>query len=307
MRPLGQVQQGKQDPLTFTKMAGGGNDFVVIDNRNGRITNPAELARRICTRALSVGADGLVLIEPTPRATFRMRYWNSDGSIGEFCGNGTRCAARFAFLNVIAGKKMTIETDAGVVGAEVGEGGQVTISLPAPHGFRAQRPVSVEAKTIRGSFIRVGVPHYVLFLRENLWAQDIAPLGRAIRRHEELLPDGANVNFVQIRDEHAIEVRTYERGVEGETLACGSGVVASAITSALFGKVKSPVSVLTRSGITLEVAFELQGSEVREVRLRGDARAIYRAALTPETLEGFDPDFVRDPASAEPAKELSAK
>lgn len=287
-------------------MAGGGNDFVVIDNRNGRITDPADLARRICTRALSVGADGLILIETTPRATFRMRYWNSDGSLGEFCGNGTRCAARFAFLNVIAGRKMTIETDAGVVGAEVGEGGLVTITLPPPYGFRAQKPLRIKAMTVQGSFIRVGVPHYVVFLREGIWAQDITQLGRAIRRHEDLLPDGANVNFVQIRDEHAIEVRTYERGVEGETLACGSGVVASAVTSALFGKVKSPVSVLTRSGITLEVVFELSGGDAREVRLRGDARAIYRAALTPETLDGFDPEFVRDPAGAE-SKELSAK
>lgn len=305
MRSFGQVQSGKQDPLTFVKMSGGGNDFVVIDNRNGRVTDPVELAKRICTRALSVGADGLILIEQTPRATFRMRYWNSDGSLGAFCGNGTRCAARFALMNVIAGKKMTIETDAGVVGAEVGEGGTVTLALPPPHSFRPHRPLTVGPKTVHGSFLMVGVPHYVIFLKADLWAQDIAPLGRAVRRHPELLPDGANVNFVQIRDEHTIEVRTYERGVENETLACGSGVVASAVTSAMFGKVQSPVSVTTRSGIVLEVSFTLTGGEAREVRLRGDARLIYRATVTPETLEGFDPDWVRDPASAEP-KVLSA-
>jgi diaminopimelate epimerase len=306
MRLFGQTQPGKQDPLTFTKMAGGGNDFVVIDNRTGRVTDPVELARRICTRALSVGADGLVLIESTARATLRMRYWNSDGSLGAFCGNGTRCAARFAFQNVIAGRKMTIETDAGIVGAEVGDTGQVTLTLPSPHSFQPQRPLKVREKTLQGSYLMVGVPHYVIFLRGDLWSQDIAPLGRTIRRHPDLLPDGANVNFVFVRDEHAIEVRTYERGVEGETLACGSGVVASAVTSALFGKVQSPVSVLTRSGITLEVTFELVGGEAREVRLRGDARQVYRAALTPETLDGFDPEFVRDPAAAG-AKVLSAK
>lgn len=286
-------------------MAGGGNDFVVIDNRNGRVTDPVELARRICTRALSVGADGLVLIESTPRATFRMRYWNADGSLGAFCGNGTRCAARFALVNVIAGKKMTIETDAGIVGAEVGDGGAVTLALPPPHSFRPKRPLAVGNKTIQGSFLMVGVPHYVIFLKSDLWAQDIAPLGRAIRRHPELLPDGANVNFVQIRDDHAIDVRTYERGVENETLACGSGVVASAVTSALFGKVQSPVSVTTRSGIALEVSFHLTGGEARELRLKGDARLIYRATITPETLEGFDPEWVRDPSAAE-AKVLSA-
>src|SRR6185436_11203422 len=141
---------------------------------------------------------------------------------------------------------------------------------------------------IRGSSIMVGVPHYVIFLRRDLWQQDIEPLGRAIRSHPDLLPEGANVNFVQIRDWRAIDVRTWERGVEGETLACGSGVVASVAVSALYHKVKSPVTVLTRSGITLEVSFELAGSEVRDVRLKGDARLVYRAALTPETIEGFD-------------------
>jgi diaminopimelate epimerase len=284
-------------------MAGGGNDFVVIDNRTAKIADAGELTRRICTRALSVGADGLILIETSVRATFRMKYYNADGGLAAFCGNGTRCAARFAFLNVIAGRKMTIETDAGIVSAEIGEGGQVTISMPAPHSVRLQRPLVISNdkgnQTVRGSFMMVGVPHYVVFLRENLWAQDIGPLGSAIRRHRDLEPDGgANANFVVVRDEHAIEVRTYERGVENETLACGSGVVASSVTSAMFGRVKSPVSVLTRSGITLEVTFTLRDGYADEVKLKGDARLIYRATITPETLEGFDPEFVRDPAAS---------
>ncbi|HEX2060949.1 MAG TPA: diaminopimelate epimerase [Thermoanaerobaculia bacterium] len=278
-------------------MAGGGNDFVVIDHRGPKIADPGELTRRICTRALSVGADGLILVEASARATFRMRYYNSDGSLAAFCANGTRCAARFAFLNVIAGRKMTIETDAGIVGAEISEGGLVTLSLPAPWSFRPQRPLAIGNTTVRGSSIMVGVPHYVVFLRDELfWSQDIAPLGRAIRTHPDLLPDGgANVNFVVVRDSQSIEVRTYERGVEGETLSCGSGVVASAVTSALFGKVKSPVSVLTRSGITLEVTFEIRDGHAEDVKLKGDARLIYRATITPETLDGFDPEFVRDP------------
>lgn len=279
-------------------MAGGGNDFVVIDNRTLKIADAGELTRRICTRALSVGADGLILIETSVRATFRMRYYNSDGSLGEFCGNGTRCAARFAFVNVIAGKQMTVETDAGIVSATIGEGGIVTITLPPPYAFRAERPVKVGETVVRGSSIMVGVPHYVIFLRDDLWQQDIAPLGRAIRRHPEVQPQGTNVNFVVVRDEHSIEVRTYERGVEAETLSCGSGVVASAVTSALFGKTRPPVSVLTRSGTTYEVAFDSISGGVDNVRLKGDARIIFRSSLTPETLEGFDPDFVRDPSAA---------
>ena len=288
----------KQEPLSFSKMAGGGNDFVVIDNRTAKVADPGELTKRICTRALSVGADGLILVESSARATFRMRYYNSDGGLATFCGNGTRCAARFAFLNVIAGRKMTIETDAGIVGAEIGEGGQVTLSLPAPHSFRPQRPLAIGEQTVRGSSILVGVPHYVVFLREHLWDQDIRALGSAIRRHPDLVPDGgANANFVVVRDAHAIEVRTYERGVENETYACGSGVVASAVTSAMFGKVQSPVSVLTRSGIALEVSFTLQDGYANDVKLKGDARLIYRATITPETLEGFDPEFVRNPSA----------
>lgn len=295
MKTLGQVQSAKQDPLAFTKMAGGGNDFVVIDNRYGRVDDPAALTRRICTQHLSVGADGLILIETSSRATFRMRYYNQDGGLADFCANGTRCAARFAFVNVIAPKRMTIETDAGVVGAEVGDGGAVTLSLPPPRAFVAERPLRVGAQTIRGSSILVGVPHYVIYVRDELWSHDIVPLGRAIRTHADLAPAGANVNFVTIRDEHAIEVRTYERGVEAETLSCGSGVVASVTTAALWRKVTSPVAVLTRSGITLEVSFAMDGGALSDVRLKGDARLIYRATMTPETIDGFDPDFARDP------------
>jgi diaminopimelate epimerase len=289
---------GKRDPLSFSKMSGGGNDFVVIDNRGPRITDgAAELARRICTRALSVGADGLILIEGSARATLKMRYFNSDGSLGEFCGNGTRCAARFAFLNVIAGRRMTIETDAGIVAAEIGEGGSVTLALPSPHSF-SEKPLEVGTTTVRGSYLRVGVPHYVVFLRSALWQQNIGPLGHAIRTHSELAPEGANVNFVVVRDAHALEVRTWERGVEGETLSCGSGVVASAVTAARSGRVESPVSVLTRSGVMLEVSFTLRDGHPEDVRLKGDARLIYRSALTPETIEGFDPEWIRSPGSA---------
>jgi diaminopimelate epimerase len=298
-----QMQATKQDPLEFTKMAGGGNDFVIIDNRNGRVTDAVELTKKICTAHLSVGADGLILIEPSPRADFRMRYFNNDGSGGEFCANGTRCAARFASLHGIAPKKMTIDTDAGLVGAEIGDGTSVTLSLPSPHGFRAERPLRVDDKIVRGSSLVMGVPHYVVFESGDLWSQDIVPTGRAIRYHSELKPDGgANVNFVVVRGEHAIEVRTYERGVEAETLSCGSGVVASVATAAFFGKVTSPVSVLTRSGITLQVRFARDGDAVRNVQLTGDARVIYSAQLTPETIEGFDADWARHPGGIEVAR-----
>jgi diaminopimelate epimerase len=298
MTSFAQPQAWKEHPLAFTKMAGGGNDFVMIDNRDSSIADAGQLTRLICTRALSVGADGLILVEPSSRASIRIRYYNSDGSLGEFCGNGTRCAARFAYVGEMADRQMTLETDAGIVSAEVLDDDRVRISLPPPQHFRADRPLNVDGTTVRGSSIVVGVPHYVVFLRENLWGQDIRPLGSAIRRHRELQPQGSNVNFVVVKEPDAIEVRTYERGVENETLSCGSGVVASVAVSALFGKVRPPVRVFTRSGITLEVSMRVEGGELRDVHLTGDARLIYRGTLTAEAVEGFDPEFVRNPTRA---------
>lgn len=292
-----QMQAAKQDAPLFSKMAGGGNDFVILDNRAGRFGDVAELTRRVCTAHLSVGADGLILIEPSQQATFRMRYLNADGSEADFCANGTRCAARFAFTNGIASRTMTIETGGGITGAEIGEGTLVTLTLQPPHSFRREHPLRVGETLIHGSSLMVGVPHYVVFLQSDLWGQDIVPLGRAIRNHPDL-PQGANVNFVVIRDSRSIEVRTYERGVEAETLSCGSGVVASSVMSGLVGSVRSPVSILTRSGITLQVSYSMSGEDVRDVQLRGDARLIFQATLTDEALQGFDPEFVRRPASS---------
>ena len=256
--------------------------------------NLEELARRICTRRLSVGADGLILIEPSTQADFKIRYFNADGSLGDFCGNGTRCGARYAFLEEIAPARMTIETGAGLVSAEV-EDETVTISVPSPAQFRRERPLRLPGGTITGSSITVGVPHYVSFVDADLWTKDIVTPGREVRRHPGLQPAGANVNFVTVMNRHSIEVRTYERGVEDETLACGSGVVSSAIVSALFGRVDPPVAVRARSGATLTVDFVQRDQKIEQPRLTGDARVIFESTLTPETLEGFDPAWLRQP------------
>lgn len=286
------------DSLTFAKMAGGGNDFVLIDNRGRRVQNVEEFTRRICTPHLSVGGDGLILIEESQRATVRMVYYNADGSRANFCANGTRCAARFALLAGIASHRLTIETDAGIMKAEIDETGLVTLFVSSPTNVQIERPLRVGDRTIQGTYLELGVPHYVIFLRDDLWTSDIVPIGRAIRHHPDL-PYGANVNFVVIRGPQSIEVRTYERGVEAETLSCGSGVVSSVVASALYEKVTSPVQVRTRSGITFEVAFMRAGNEVRDLRLKGDARVVFRGTTTAETIAGFDPAFFRNPT--EPA------
>jgi diaminopimelate epimerase len=284
-------------PVDFAKMAGGGNDFVVIDNRAGLVTDPGALAEAICTRRLSVGADGLILVETSSSADVRMIYYNRDGSRADFCANGTRCAARFAVLAGMARPDLTLETDYGRIPATVA-GGKVTLRLSDPAEFAEDFPLVLGENRFSGSRIVIGVPHYVVFVGDELWTMDVITPGKAIRYHPRLAPLGANANFVHVTGRNRIEVRTYERGVEDETLSCGSGVVASVSVSALTGQVESPVSVLTRSGIEYQVAF---ADGVRSLSLSGDARVIYRSTVNEETLTGFDPRWVLSPTSAKRA------
>jgi len=233
-----------------------------------------------------------------------MLYFNPDGSRA-FCGNGTRCAARFAFMNVIAPRRMTIETDAGVIPAEVLETGEVTLTMPGPTGVEREKPLATrEGSTIEGSLLAVGVPHYVVPVQRDLWTRDLTVVGPAIRRHPDLGEEGANANFVLVRDRSSIEIRTWERGVEGETLSCGSGVMASVAAMALRGEVDSPVSVLTRSGIRYRVELDWDGSggdrRVKAIRFTGDARLVFKSHFTADTLSGFDAEWVRTPTDDGP-------
>jgi diaminopimelate epimerase len=275
-------------------MAGGGNDFAVFDDRAREIGDPAGLARRLTTRRLSVGGDGIILLRPSERASVRMVYHNADGSLADFCANGTRCAARASALLGIAPAEMTIETGYAVVPARV-EGERVTLTLPLPTDVEDERPLRLaDGSTVRGSFLMVGVPHYTIFVEGGLWSMEIDAKGREIRHHPEL-PQGANVNFVLARGGGEIAVRTWERGVEGETLSCGSGVVASSFMSARLGKARSPLQVQTRSGIRLGVSI-LDSA----ITLTGDARVVYRGEMTDETVEGFDAEWVRAPTDSGP-------
>ena len=275
-------------------MAGAGNDFAVFDDRDEAVGAPGELARFITTRRLSVGGDGIILLRRSDRASVRMVYHNADGSLADFCGNGTRCAARAALLFGMAPEEMTIETGYAIVPAKV-DGERVTLTLPAPTEVEEVRALRLrDGSVVRGAYLMVGVPHYVIFVDEDLWSMNIDLVGSEIRRHPDL-PLGANVNFVRVTGADDISVRTWERGVEAETLACGSGVVASSFMSGRLGKASSPLRVLTRSGITLGVELLADG-----VRLSGDARVVYRGEMTEETAAGFDPDWVRNPTDGGP-------
>jgi len=264
--------------LRFTKMNGAGNDFVVFDNRAGDIRLDANQISRICDRHRGVGADGILLLEKTVNgADFRMRYYNRDGGEAEMCGNGARCFARFA--SQVAGRrgKISFETPAGVIGAEL-HGDLVTLEMSDPKDFRVNFVLPVGSSTRTVHFINSGVPHVIVPVA-RLDKVDVRGEGVAIRRHEMFVPAGANVNFVEKRGVTQIAIRTYERGVEDETLACGTGVVASALVFAAIEEVNGPISVTVRSGNELSVDFKRARETFRNVTLTGPAEFVFEGTI----------------------------
>jgi len=264
--------------LRFTKMNGAGNDFVMLDNRAGNIhLNRAQIAR-ICDRHRGIGADGILLLETTSNgADFRMRYFNSDGGEAEMCGNGARCFARFANRVASAPGKISFETLAGVIGAELHDE-LVTLRLSDPSDLQLNIALRTAGKNRTVHFINSGVPHVVVAVSQ-IDEVDVRQDGAVIRRHEMFSPKGANVNFIEKRGTKRIAVRTYERGVENETLACGTGVVASALIFAATENSGGPVGVLVRGGDELTVAFEKNGSEFRNVTLTGPAEFVFEGTI----------------------------
>lgn len=272
-------------PIPFTKMSGSGNDFIVIDNRKGILpdVDPARFARRVCCRKLSAGADGLILVERSDRVDFKWNFFNSDGSAAEMCGNGARCVARYAHLNGIAEAAMAFETLAGTIRAQV-IGDRVKINMTDPHDPVKNARLAMGSRTVTYSSINTGVPHVVLAV-DDIDAADVVGVGRRIRRHPHFSPAGTNVNFMAPIGDNAWAVRTYERGVEDETLACGTGIVASALVLSMQEGVGSPVILKTRSGSLLKVHFSASGGSFREVYLEGDARMIYEGRLMPDAWQ----------------------
>ncbi|RKY62777.1 MAG: diaminopimelate epimerase [Candidatus Latescibacterota bacterium] len=270
--------------ITFSKMNGAGNDFVVLDNREGKVKDYSEFVRKVCRRRLGVGADGALFVEHStrPDVDFRMRYFNADGSEAEMCGNGGRCIARFAYLKGIAGPSMSFETMAGVYRAEVKDDRVMLEMLPPKH-ILLQFELDLGDREIVANFADTGVPHVVAF-GGDVDRVPVKELGRLIREHERFAPAGTNANFAQVLDRHTIKLRTYERGVEDETLACGTGVVAAAVLGALLGRVDPPVSVLTRSGVVLTVHFRREGKAIQDVLLEGDAVLVFEGELSNEWL-----------------------
>ena len=274
----------RRSSISFTKMESGGNDFIVIDNRKKMLPRDlSKLAVNICQRRSSIGADGLILLERAEKADYRMRIFNPDGSEPEMCGNGARCLAKFAFINGIASPKAIMETKAGKVRAWV-KGKKVKVKLSTPSDIKINFEISLKPRgSQKVNFINVGVPHVVVFV-PALDKLNVESLGRMIRYHQRFAPSGANVNFVTLQGRNSIYIRTYERGVETETLACGTGAVASALLSGLQGKVSSPVQVHTRGGETLKVEYVIKKNvggmeKFKGVWLEGEVRVVYKGEV----------------------------
>jgi diaminopimelate epimerase len=264
--------------LRFTKMNGAGNDFVLLDNRMGGLDLTREQIARVCDRHRGVGADGVLVLErPTNGADFRMRYYNADGGEAEMCGNGARCFARFADRTAGPLETLSFETPAGVISARL-LGDLVTLQMSEPNDLRLGLEIPVGGEKIRASYIDSGVPHIVVPVAK-IEDVDVRSLGAALRQHAMFSPRGANANFSEQRGPRSIAIRTYERGVEDETLACGTGVVASALIFAANENVSGPIDVLVKGGDTLSVDFSRNGDRFTKVTLTGPADFVFDGTI----------------------------
>lgn len=266
--------------IPVVKMSGTGNDFLMVDNREGLLADgeASALARAACPRRISAGADGLILVENSAKSghDYRMRIFNADGSEAEMCGNGSRCVAVFARMLGAAPRTQRIETAAGSLSAAVAADGlSARVQLSPPSKLDLKRDVDVLGRKTNIYFINTGVPHAIVFV-EDAAAVDIRAAGSCVRHHEVFKPQGVNANFVQLLGPSAIKMRTYERGVEDETFACGTGACAAAIAAGLVHGCRSPVQVLTGGGSTLTIHFEAHGDTASPPYLEGAVDTVYR-------------------------------
>jgi diaminopimelate epimerase len=262
--------------ISFTKMAGAGNDFLLIEARKN--LNYKRLAVKACHRTNGIGADGLLVLDKSIKADYRMRIINADGSEAEMCGNGARCMAAYIVKHKTPNRPFSIETLAGLILAEA-QGETARVRLSDPKDYTADIQLTVNQCPISVHYIDTGVPHTVVYV-DGLADIDVKKIGNMIRFHKQFAPRGTNVNFVEQREAGLVEARTYERGVEDETKACGTGSVASAIISYLkmYPEVrttpKARMKVLTASGEILDVTFGLEDGVIKDVWLKGSAQFI---------------------------------
>ena len=266
--------------IKFTKMSGAGNDFVVIDNRNGRIRQRSRLAREVCDRFEGIGADGLLLLEHSERADFHMRYYNADGSYGGMCGNGGRCISWYAMRKKIAGRVLFFEALDHVYTARKVGGEMIALHMKNPRDARHELRIEAKGRRYIAEYIDTGAPHAVIPVRRRtLDVMDVRTPGRDLRYNKAFGEAGANINFIERTGIKSLKMRTYERGVEDETLSCGTGSVASSIVASMLWGMAPPVRVQTRSQNTLMVEFDRDGEVFENVVLTGPAKITFEGVI----------------------------
>jgi len=276
--------------VRFAKYHGAGNDFILIDDRQNRLRlSPRQIAAW-CDRHRGIGADGLILVRlpQNAEANLAWDFYNSDGGQAEMCGNGARCLARFARDRLGVSQDFTLETVAGLVRIRLEEDDQIAVQLTSPTDLRLRIQLPSRFGLMEVHHLNTGVPHTVLFVGD-VDRVDVVGLGREIRYHQLFAPAGTNVNFVQHIGPNTIRVRTYERGVEGETLACGTGVTASALIASKVLGFQSPVRVRVQSGDELAVRFVPDQDGWKEVELIGPAVHVFDGEVEIEEKgEGYE-------------------
>ncbi len=265
---------------TVFKVSGGGNDFLALAAPEREPS--ADEIRSWCARGLSFGADGLFTLYPTETGGVRMRYWNADGNSAALCINGTRCAARLALHLGWTEASFPVATDAGTFAARAVAPTEIALQLPAPEELPRRRVLEIGGKSHEGWFVTVGVPHLVLVWPETLAQAPVAALGAALRAHADFAPAGTNVDFVRFPTPHRMEIRSFERGVEAETLACGTGVLAATAVGLQLNLAKLPLQASTLGGFVLTVDGQTVDSALKNWSLAGDARILGSVELSPE-------------------------
>lgn len=264
--------------IPFWKMHGAANDFIMVDDRSLSFpANDAGWIARTASRRTGVGCEGIVLVQPSSEADFRMRFFNPDGNEVEMCGNGARCVARLAKEIGAAPSSMSIETAAGILRAEA-RGESIRLAVTPPRDWDLGQTIRAAGRELVFGFVNTGVPHVVVEV-DDLDACDVAGVGAAIRHHERFAPAGTNANFYAATGPNSLRVRTYERGVEAETLACGTGIVAAALVAARQGRVSLPAEVTPTGGYLLSVEGSLRADRVDDVTLVGPAEHVFRGTL----------------------------
>ncbi len=262
--------------LIFKKYSGAGNDFIMLNNFDNKLDlDYSNIAKVLCKRGLAVGADGLIAIERSQKADFKMKYFNSDGSEAEMCGNGGRCVSMFAHKEKIVGTKMRFETLSGIYTSEIIDE-NVRLEMIPPKVYEKFN-FKYKGTLFSGYLIDTGVPHFVIF---HFPKGDIREIGAFFRYNEKFGSKGTNVDFVQVIDKNNIKLRTYERGVENETLACGTGSAASALIATLLGKCNPFVNVVTKSGIILTIDSTIKDKKIISYYLEGNAEEVYEGRLS---------------------------